>query len=74
MEREKTRKRKRAKVEKIPPAQAAIYEAEEAELIAQGILSVPECAELPEGFFKERLPRLKPGTLERIIREERDAD
>lgn len=51
------------------------YDAEEAELVAKGILRLPESDEpLPDSFWEEERPDIPLETILRIIREERDED
>lgn len=51
------------------------YEAEEMELVAKGIIRLPESNEpLPDSFWDEERPDIPLDTVLRIIREERDED
>lgn len=51
------------------------YDAEEMELVAKGILSLPEDdSPLPDDFWKEERTNVPLDKILEIIREERDAD
>lgn len=51
------------------------YDAEELQLVAKGILRLPECDEpLPDAFWEEERPDIPLEKVLKIIREERDED
>lgn len=51
------------------------YEAEEMELVAKGIIELPEIDEpLPDSFWEEDRPNIPLKRVLEIMREERDAD
>lgn len=68
------RDRNRAIARIVPIDNLNDYAAEEAELIASGILRLPENEELPASFLKKKLTPVKIGRVAKVIRDERDED
>lgn len=66
------RDRNRAIARIVPINNLNDYTAEEAELIASGVLRLPEDDRLPEAFLKKKLTPVKAGKVLEIIRDERD--
>jgi len=61
-------------IAKIVPLPEDLYESEELELIADGVLSPPQRAKLPASFWKEELPGLSLERVVKIITDERNED
>lgn len=60
----------------VPLDEDDLYETEEEQLIAEGVLSPPKSNEpLPDSFWDDkRLPKVPLDVILRVIREERDED
>ncbi len=59
----------------VPLDEDDLYETEEDQLVAEGILSPPKSNKpLPESFWKAKRPNIPLEAVLRVIREERDED
>ncbi len=59
----------------VPLKQTDAYDAEELELIAKGLMALPEDeTPLPDSFWDEERPEIPLDKILRVIRDERDED
>ena len=56
----------------IPLVHTDDYEAEEAELVATGVLRLPKRKKLPDGFWNEELPQITLRRAAKAVTDERD--
>ena len=68
------RERNRPVAKLVPIRNLDDYDLEEQELVARGAMTLPESDELPEFFYRAKLPRVKGNRGIEVVLEERYED